>query len=392
MISIAAAALRQSLEAAGHTVDSVRLERVEPRQGGEICGFNVRLDGAAEPVLIYVDTSSAPVPQVAQPDKIDLVEVAELPHPARVWRYPYDPDLPALPTATYPHAAEEVLSKVGWDPDVVKLTMMSYRPSRRAVVRVDQSTGVSYLKIVRPEQVQDLVQVHANFRAAGVGVPRVLAWSADGLLLLENVPGVPASQCVAELAEDNRFTDALNSLVNEIGEVATTIVAKPGAWERVHWYRDMLCHYVPDRADVVVAIADEIDRQHLSRTDEPMTRHGDLHLDQVLVDPEDPHQLTGLIDIDTAGIAHVASDAATFVADLVVRAVRASVAGDEESATAHTELADRVYQTCAPWPADIAAQLLAHALGPAVEVGDVNEETAARLIDAARRFVIVPTA
>jgi hypothetical protein len=56
------------------------------------------------------------------------------------------------------------------------------------------------------------------------------------------------------------------------------------------------------------------------------------HVGQVFVDPQHPSRITGVLDIDTAGLGDPADDAAAFYAHLVVTAQHHRSRGDDDLA------------------------------------------------------------
>jgi aminoglycoside phosphotransferase (APT) family kinase protein len=69
-----------------------------------------------------------------------------------------------------------------------------------------------------------------------------------------------------------------------------------------------------------------------------VTIHGDLHMGQLFVDPEQPSVIAGILDIDTAGVGDPADDAGAFYAHLIALAESLSTR-DPSSAAASFEIA-----------------------------------------------------
>ena len=89
-----------------------------------------------------------------------------------VWLYPDDPDLPGLPRAAYPDRMAEALAPAlgPLAPEQVSLTMIGYRPRRRAVVRVDIAGPAEtlYVKVLRPRIFADVLRRHTLLREGGI--------------------------------------------------------------------------------------------------------------------------------------------------------------------------------------------------------------------------------
>lgn len=382
MIERARDALEAVLAHAQVTATSITPQRIEPRRNGEIYGFDVAVAGAEESALMFVDTST--------PSSVHLAErVTEITDPDsgqrhRAWTYPFDPDLPALPAAAVGDAAQVLLERLGLATGDVELQMMSYRPGRRAVVRVRTPGGPTYyLKVVRPSQIDLLGTIHRDFLAASVPVPEIIGWSPDGLILLGELSGEPVSHHMEAVAGSGEFETSLASLIAQISRVPTEIRAKAGSVERLTWYRDMVQASLPDEAEAVARISDEI-AARLPQTTGTLTRHGDLHVDQIMVDPAHPTRITGLLDIDTSGLARHDTDPSFMYADLLVRMARSLSDDDEPGAQQAHELATSLREALAIDPAITAAQLVAHALGPAVQGGRRQHRLAQAILSAAR--------
>ena len=385
-----AAVLPRAFEGTGVTVVSFRPHSVEPSGGGFLYGYEVDTidaEGVAATVLTFVDTD------VVRPETASVVTTDPASgRPVSVWAYPHDPLLPALAGVTYPDRVERSLAELGLPVTAPALTVAAYRPGKRAVVRLDAAETTLFLKVVRPDRVGPIAAVHRAFLDEGLPVPAVLAARADGLLVLERVPGVPAGRRVVDLAADDRFVEAVAELGERTRHVHAVQPATSDALDQAAWHRATLLSSLPERAADVAALYDVIDARRATWTGDPLTVvHGDLHLEQLFVHPAEPWRVTGLLDIDTAGWGHPSRDAAGLVAHLVVTAQWHRGNGDEAEARACELLADRVgrgWQGRHPDLADrlppaVASQLLAHAGGQATLRTDQGRRKASQLVDAA---------
>lgn len=113
-----------------------------------------------------------------------------------VWLYPDDPDLPGLATAAYPERMAEVLNAGGVLPRPVtsgqlSLSMIGYRPRRRAVVKVvvNDPHEVFYVKVLRERIFAEVYRRHAMLRQAGIPAPEVALSTPDQLLVTRELPG-----------------------------------------------------------------------------------------------------------------------------------------------------------------------------------------------------------
>ena len=374
----------------GLTVVAFRPHSVEPSGAGFLYGYEVdTVDpaGATATVLTFIDTDT----RAADASSV-LTRDPTTGQPLAVWAYPADPMLPALAGATYPDRVADALAALGVVVTEPRLSVAAYRPGKRAVIRLDAAETTVFLKVVRPDRVAPIVALHEAFRAQGLPVPAVLASRPDGLLVLERVPGVPAGQRVVELGDDPRFVEQMVDLGTRIARVEVTARAQSDALDHGAWHRSTLRAALPDRATEIDGLYDEIDRRRASSASDALAViHGDLHLEQLFVHPSEPWRVTGLLDVDTAGLGHPARDAAALVAHLVVTGQWHRGNGDEAEARACEGLADDVTRAWAerlPDLADrlapgVASQLLAHAGGQATLGTDTGRRKAVQLIGAA---------
>ncbi|GAA4669570.1 phosphotransferase family protein [Frondihabitans cladoniiphilus] len=395
-----AAILPAAFDGTGVDVVSFRQHSVEPSGGGYLYGYEVDTRdeaGVVATVLTFVDTDPASVERssrtVVDPASGDRVVV---------WAYPADPALPALQTVTYPESVTSILARLGLPggsasgpvsptaPPV--LSVAAYRPGKRAVVRADVGGTTVFLKVVRPARAEPIAAQHRAFAERGLPVPPVLAVQPDGLLVLACASGVPAGTRVTEIAEGTGFVDNLVTLAQAIAGVELPQRAQSDALDNGDWHRRSLAESLPDAQDRIDRVYDEIDRRRATWSpDELQVVHGDLHLEQLFVDPEDPGRITGMLDIDTAGLGHPARDAGALIAHLVVTAQWHRGNGDLAAARACERIADDVvvaWTTRNPAIADrlaptIASQLLAHAGGQATLGTEIGRTKAEQLIEAA---------
>ncbi len=322
----------------------------EPLGAGTVAGF--RLPGE-EAAFAYVDTSLLPV---RAETGLALEGVA------RIWFHPADPHLPALAPVAYGEALSILLARLGIESGDGP-ALVAYRPGRRAVVRAGSAVDPVWVKVVRPRRVERIVEAHAALRAAGLPVPEVRGWAPDGILVTANAPGTPAIDAVASgaltaetlLDRVDALREAFSAAPLE-GAARTSIVARRG------WYESRL----RGRAPRLDALLDGLGCDDETDAAASVIVHGDLHLGQLFVDPDGA--ITGLIDVDTAGVGHPADDVSAFLAHTVASAALSGA----EAAVALWEAADaararwRVIPGCGRFAA---AHLIGHALA-AADAGD----------------------
>lgn len=378
----------------GVIVVSFRPHSVEPSGGGYLFGYEVDTvddEGVGSTVLTFIDTDPASVAASENAGGTIVLDPATG-RRVRVWAYPSDPALPALATVTYPERVADVLADLGIVVQRPELSVASYRPGKRAVVRLFSAEATLFLKVVRPSRAEPIARQHEAFRAVGLPVPKVVAVTPDGLLVIEPVAGVAAGTRVVELAEGPRFVDELVSLAQAVAAVDLTQRAQADALDNGAWHRTSLASSLPDHAREIHGVYDEIEARVATWSpDERQVVHGDLHLEQLFVDPDEAGRITGLLDIDTAGWGHPARDAGALVAHLVVTAQWHRGNGDAPQARACERIADDVVTA---WttrnalladrlPPTVASQLLAHAGGQATLGTEIGRTKALQLIDAA---------
>ncbi|MFT4219247.1 MAG: phosphotransferase [Microbacterium sp.] len=284
----------------------------EPLGDGSVAGFEVT-DGDSAGMVAYADTSGLRVPAETGFARDDG---------ARVWMHPADPHVPALAPVAYEGAAAALLERLGLR-GLRAVEMVGYRPGRRAVLRADlEEDGAArtvWLKTVRPARVERIVTAHRAMSAAALPTPDVLGWSPDGLIVLSSAVGTPATDAVWSAGA---LLDAVDRLRKAFDRVELAIEARTSLSSRLDWYTERLRAALAgagDRVDAVAAAATAV----LGRTSaERAVVHGDLHLGQLFLDTAgDEVRITGLVDVDTAGLGDPADDAAAFLGHVVASAV-----------------------------------------------------------------------
>lgn len=383
MLDNAAAVLTRLLAESGRELVDFAQKDVEPVNEGFIVGYSCGVrtpQDVVERVTIYVNTSPG-APTDAH--TVELTDVAG--RRLTAWVYPQDPSLPSLPAVSYPEAAGVVLAKFGIAAEGASLRMEAYRPGKRAVLRVETATDRWFAKVVHPSLAATIHDLHERFQHAGVPVPRSLGFSDAGLVLLGELQGVPAID-VFEQIDRPRFARALDELTRHISTVPVTIGARESLARRVGWYAERMEETAPVFARQTSRLA-QVVRERYSATSvpKPVTIHGDLHLGQIFVDERDPSTITGILDIDTAGLGDPADDRGALFGHVVVSAVeRASSA---ESARALSAFADELqagWQGDARVAAIAATHLLGHALANAGRGDDRGAAAAQRLLERAQ--------
>ncbi len=247
-----------------------------------------------------------------------------------VWRWPFDPALPALDDVVVPQRVVEVMGGIVVGPP--ELTVVAYRPTERAVVRVRDRRGDFYVKAVRPAATASFVERHQRLGAAGLPVPPVLAADHDaGWVAMQALVGDTFRIRVKEGWQPWPSADDLLDLA---GRLAT--VELDGAVPVRSRISDAIAH-----ARVLATVAPELDDRLAALVEafelaEPRavarrgpTIHGDLHEGQLVLDGREGAPIIGgVLDIDDVGPGDPIDDLGTLLGHLTFRASGLGAAGD----------------------------------------------------------------
>jgi aminoglycoside phosphotransferase len=277
-----------------------------------------------------------------------------------VWRWPQDPALPALATATHPVRLSATLRDAGWARDgVPRIRTRAYRPGRRAVLEVEGGGPRLYVKVVRPRALAALRARH-DLLAAHLPVPRVLAATADGMLVLEERPGISLRSHLSRGLPVPSPAD-LDEL---LGALPPALLDRP----RRGTHLERVPHFAAVLA--ATAVTGEAERARLDAlvtrlaqadpgTHPDVAVHGDFHDGQLLCDEQ---RITGLVDVDTAGPGHRIDEWATLLAHLSVLALHGTAAARHYGARVLAHAEERFPR--AELRPRIAAAVLGLATGP----------------------------
>lgn len=312
----------------GATMEDACLADVRVRPGGEVRARYVasvrRPDGCqSREVLVAAAGGRLPAGAavVAGEHRGEHLDVA-------VWRLAQDPALPGLQIAERPEEIAALLSGVDVTLDVVpRIRVRSYRPGQRAVLEVAGGRGRWFIKVVQPAAAGSLVLRH-NMMAEGLPVPPVLAQTNHGLVLLPEASGT--------LLRDRLTRESFPGALPAPSGVERLLDALPHDLLQLPPRRSVLQHLVgsvevlrhcaesdplvpakiaADLGSEAERIADRAIAACMEPEDAPIPVHGDLYHNQLLT--EGP-QITGMLDVDTAGPGQRADEWATMVGYLSV--------------------------------------------------------------------------
>ncbi|HVE73710.1 MAG TPA: phosphotransferase [Mycobacteriales bacterium] len=227
------------------------------------------------------------------------------------WRVRDDPDLVGLRSALDGAAVQALLTALGLPADGLRLTLVSVRPRRRAVVEVRTSSSRLFLKCVPPRKAAALEARHRACRNAGIPAPKALAVDVDlGIVILSPLPGIALRSLL--LVDEPNLPPAsqVADVLAGFAQVDFALPARdPGRHARGH--AALLRAVLPDERGRVDAQLARI----LAGPRVPGGVHGDFYDAQLLV--EDGH-LVGVVDVDGAGSGRPADDAGNLLAHLLV--------------------------------------------------------------------------
>ena len=348
---------------AGGTLHEVRAAQVQYRPGSDIV-IRYRADvtwpgqGRRDDTLFAAARTGG-----AFADAVPVVADTDAgPIEASIWRWPHDPVLPGLPVAVTASRLQQHLGDV--DPVLaapgLRVEVVAFRPTERAVIRATSDAGTRYVKVVAPAGLPALVDRHHRLGTAGLPVPPVTATDRPlGLLVLGELTGPTLRDRIKAHQAPWGDPASIDDLLRALRTVPTDDL--PRAASRL---RDALGHAVllrtvaPESAEVL----DRVTARIATRTDlddRPDTFvHGDLHEAQFVVDGDG--RVTGLLDIDDVGVGHRLADRSTLLGHLRFRAATAETA-------AHREAIDA-----------FAARIRAGA--PTEDLGELDLRTAAVLV------------
>jgi hypothetical protein len=239
-----------------------------------------------------------------------------------ILRYPADSSLPGLRVAV---SVPAVAARFGVPSEAVTLDLRSYRPGRRAVVRVrvgERGPGAAalerYLKIVPPDELVPLLGRLAALNGH-VPVPEVVAtWPEDGIVVLAALAGRTVREVLlgGDRAAVDRLPDGavLIDLLDHLPPpgVGPAVRVSHGPLGRAAGHAGLLAAVMPGEHERLQALVGRLAGP--VGTGPVVTTHGDLHEAQLLVEGS---RVVGMLDVDGAGPGRRVHDLATLLGHLV---------------------------------------------------------------------------
>ncbi|MDO5736093.1 MAG: phosphotransferase [Propionibacteriaceae bacterium] len=236
-----------------------------------------------------------------------------------VWLYPNDPDLPGLPRAAYPDQLAELFNAEGMlaqpvEADQLAVTMIGYRPRRRAVVEVvvRDTLEVFYIKVMRAKVFGDVLAKHRLLLDAGVLAPSVALVTPEHLMVTRALPGVSMAKAIFEPG-DPCTAEQLIGVLDGMPPAVARLERRPPWSDAVAHYASMVTSAVPELGDDLAWAVERITSGLASCPPGEESTHGDFHEGQVRVDSG---RIVGILDVDTIGPGRRADDLACLMAHL----------------------------------------------------------------------------
>ena len=382
----AAEVLRPAVELAGGILVSAHPHQLVYRPGRDVTVmFGAQISWGGRPAvgetLVAASSHRGALPGTVPIEAGDL-------H-VDVWRYPFDPMLPGLASAV---TNTSVAALLGTTVERVQLQVVSFRPCRRAVVRVQRSDGDDlYLKVVEPPEVAGLLARHAALRAVGLPVPEIESVDADAGLVVSRA--LPGRDLRAVLAEGR-------SPLPTPAEIARMVDQFAGADLMAHAPVMPLATSAPRHGAmlrlVMPAASDRIDAALAAIASDPLDPahtivHGDLHDAQLRIDERGV--IVGVLDVDGAGPGDPLDD----LARLCGHVLAVSVVGDgttnpvaSDSVAKYAERLRDDFRQVGADPAQfdrrVAAALMGLATGPFRSQSEGWQELTDRLLEHVARL------
>ena len=308
---------------AGGTVESIRARQALYTPGKQlIVNFHVKLSGPANEAREEVVAAVADAEALPPGAPVQVVAG----EPVAMWRFPQDPVLPSLHRVLDTEALSEMLGYLHLEPRRVKVTPLVYRPTRRSDVQIatkgdtlsfDRTAGrielrpgerEIYLKVVQPRRAEHIRKVHDEL-GRHLPIPRCYgAWSDDGLLALEGLPGMTLRDFIRREVGSPPAPDQLLALLDALPVMPFPMGKARSMRRRVRDHERLLRTILPDHEQRVRRLG-----RHLRAlpSERAAVVHGDFYESQVIVNSAGA--ITGLLDLDGVGWGDPTDDMASML-------------------------------------------------------------------------------
>lgn len=240
------------------------------------------------------------------------------------WVHPFDPDLPGLPRVTLPDQAAALLNESGAlafpvTPDRLSLTLLTYRPRRRAVVRLEARPPHGgapirlYAKTLRAGADGAIAQRLTMLRQAGLPAAPIAAHLPQhAVVLLAELPGRSLAQAMFEEplpCGGEQVVALLDALPLDVARLPRR---RPWSDSIAH-YADVVAGSMPGERERLAWMVRVLESELAAVPDGHEPTHGDFHEGQVHVAGG---RIVGVLDADTLGPGRRVDDLACLVAHL----------------------------------------------------------------------------
>lgn len=228
------------------------------------------------------------------------------------WRVRDDPQLRGLRSALDVPTVARLLTALGLPGDGVRLSLISVRPRRRAVVEVQTPTARLFLKCVPAGAVPDLEVRHAACREAGLPVPVVLGADRSlGIVVLSPLPGSSLRGVLTAAGTSLPPPEQVTELLQGFAALDLDLPARdPRRHARGH--AALLQSVLPAERQ---RVDDQLGQVVTGSGDRTGGAHGDFYDGQLMVQEG---RVVGVVDVDGVGAGRPADDAGNLLAHLLV--------------------------------------------------------------------------
>lgn len=302
--------LRVALSERGQ-VRSWSVHAVHHRPGaGVSVGYTVILDELGTDGVNRLDRYF-----VASTGKIDEARLAEIGGKTlvyddvrvHIWEHPDDPDLPALRLACDPGELTEFFG------EYADVELLAYRPTRRAVVRVDLEETSYFAKVCRPSMLDPLVTRFDMLERAGFPSPAVERVDERGFVVTRALEGVALNKIYAQFrpGHEKAMRATLNSLQESLEALpllSLGLKRRPAWVDRAGHYASAAVAALPTHEEAIRDVEQGIAELIAVAEFGPLVpTHGDFYEANIFIDPE-TGAVSGVLDVDNLGPGYRAND------------------------------------------------------------------------------------
>ncbi len=295
----------------------VSVDKIHHRPGaGVSVAYNITFDSARGTVKDYVVASTSPAATSGE----GVAVLNDGDRQVRMWRRPFDPVLTGLRQACSPSVVRGWLADAGIDTGPnLRLEFITYRPTRRAVLRATDCTTTVFIKVMPAARSTDVVSRHELLAAAGVQVPQVLSVPAPGVCVLAAVAGAPMANAIAAAGTDPDGVPDPGTLVAWLDSLPRQALSMPRrqTWtDRLDFHSAAAAAALPQQREEINELADVLQRELDGfEAEQTVPTHGDFYEANIFTSGG---QVCGVIDLDSVGPGRRSDDLATMLGHLSV--------------------------------------------------------------------------